>query len=685
MAAELPLRLKQQLGAILEIAPNRDIAMVKEAIENGFYRGGISLLDAQKALLAFNDFKELETGLKTKDTYNPDDFNKFLTGLMENKGALFERAKLAFWNNDLKYLDPTIPDTAQVKPLTGELLSPRPPTPEPMPPLSPAPVYQPKKPTSENEAQNKAPNKPKQETPQQNPDQPVPPRKKAKPQPQQQQMEQQLSQENQPQPTDQLTETNPSPLQARLNKLPQRPIQSKPSISKVSRRVLSAPPPRFTPPTPPIQLPQTVRSAGLNMSSGTQILARKGLTRGLGGLGSIAGNLPSAVTGLLGLGGGSPPGRPGGGIPGFSGNRRGRFPRPDRRRNFTSLIKKASIRGLIVSLFIFGLFAAVVGLFTLPGATGCPGGSITITKQVTNATRTVDFFAIGNGQSINYAITVQGSCGKDFTVEDTLPENVEPVPLSPSVGVIVEGRKLIWKFPNLTEPKTLTFSVIPKEADSWVINEAKLGFSISGGAVSPGGRIIDSQSRTFAQVLTQASGNVDMPPALLKAILKTEAGAVLDYSEEEFIRFSTPGWWEGADASSIKRGYAYNTCDDPTADCGAGNDVRGVAQFELATWKGIAPQLQSEFADGHEPDRRNARDAIFGSAILNKRNAESYAGTSNVEWTEDVIRAMARMYCAGSGAGRNPELARRRACGWNGSMGYDDFVWRDYQIFLGQV
>ena len=312
-------------------------------------------------------------------------------------------------------------------------------------------------------------------------------------------------------------------------------------------------------------------------------------------------------------------------------------------------------------------------------------------------------------QEIEYSIVVNFrlKCGGNLNAEviDTLPADTEYVlgsSKSPTYAIQSQGgtsnmlsfessqqdRTLVWNIKGLpnNRPFEIRFKVKPTKDNVWILNETTTRFTIfraGVGGAGPGGRVIDSQSATFNEVVNEAAQNARMDPALLKAILKVEAGAVLEYSEEEFLRFSTPGWWEGADAASIKRGYAYNTCDDPTAGCGAGNDVRGVAQFELATWKGIVPQLQ--FTDGHEPDRRNARDAIFGSSVLNRRNAESYAGTSNVEWTEDVIRAMARMYCAGPAAGRNPELARHRACGWNGTRGYDDFVWDYYRQYSGQI
>lgn len=463
MAAELPQRLKQQLGAILEIAPNKEVPMVKEAIENGFYRGGLSLLDAQKALIGFSDFKELETGLKTKDTYNPDDFNKVLNGLMNNKGALYERVKLAVWNNDLKYLDPTIPETPAAGTPRGELVPPKPLTAQQPPPVLPSPAQpaaqQEKKaaPLGEHKRPTSVTNR--QKTPDQ----------------EEQQEENQPPQENQ---TRQITQT---PQQERVNPLPQRPPRIEPQISKISRRGSSPSTQSRRNPLPRFSIPAPVRSAGLNMASGSQIAARKGLSKGLGGLGNILGNVPKSLGSFLGSpGGGSPPGGFGRGrIPGLPGRGGGGFFGSGRGGGVRSLAKKGIGRWLIVALIFLILFAAIGGFFGGFGTDkGCPKNSVTLQKEVTGATKASNFYVIENGQKINYTITAQGSCGQDFTIEDTLPSNVDLVAGSVTQGGIVKDRKITWKFPTIVSSKKLAYSVIPNRDNTWVVNEAIVKFNV---------------------------------------------------------------------------------------------------------------------------------------------------------------------------------------------------------------
>lgn len=252
----------------------------------------------------------------------------------------------------------------------------------------------------------------------------------------------------------------------------------------------------------------------------------------------------------------------------------------------------------------------------------------------------------------------------------------------------LEGNTLIWKlgtiFPNRSI--ILNFAVTAPNSDTWLANQATVKYTVS---ATIGNRIIDSQSRSLQETVAQAAQNVGMEPALLKAFLKVEADQSLQYSEEEFLQFSTPGWWEGLVDNAptrdgndplILRGYAYNGCAY-NPKCAAGADVRGITQFEVRTWNGIVPELQQYFPDGYIPDRRVARDAIFGSALHNRQNAEIYVGSSNVVWTEDVIKATGRIYCGGLGAAKTPHI-QDGACTQNG-ISYDDLLWQYYKDFSG--
>lgn len=247
----------------------------------------------------------------------------------------------------------------------------------------------------------------------------------------------------------------------------------------------------------------------------------------------------------------------------------------------------------------------------------------------------------------------------------------------------------VWTINKLMggQSKTLTLIVTPDRENFWLVNTANVESKVEIGS----GQILTGTAGSLDEVINKAATREGMPVAALKAIMKVEAAKTFEYSEDEFKRFSTSGWWNGLQSEAsrladnhpdIVRGYAYNTCAYRN-DCAPGSDVRGVTQFEIRTWNGIIEGLK--FEDNHSPDRRNAADAIFGSAILNRQNAESYLGSKNITWNEDIIRAVARMYCAGPAAGKNPARARVSACGWNGRLGYDDFVWQNFLIFSGQT
>lgn len=532
MAAELPQRLKQQLGAILEIAPNREVPMVKEAIENGFYRGGLSLLDAQKALINFSDFRELETGLKTKDTYNPDDFNKVLNGLMNNKGALYERVKLAVWNNDLKYLDPTAIDRSPRKPITGELT---PPHPESIPPkkeIQPAQQESLNKKPIPGEEKKIPPPSQRQATG--NEETTSTDERTPSSQPLQEQGRNQQSPRSQ-QPTPQ------APLSERKSgKLPKRTIDLGQRISKVNRKV-SAEPRRLNP--LPRRMPYVVRSAGLSAASQGNILARKGLTRALGGLGGLMNNLPGGLGNFLGLGGNGAPFRRGPGrigFPGFLGRKGGRTPELGKSGTLENIAKGSSKKWLLIFLILFLAFVFIYNL--IPGydsgtsetADTC-ARSITALKEVTGLTKDPEgFYISNNGEVINYVITVSSktSCGKDFIIEDVIGENADPVIDSISDGGIIEGKKITWKFPTLVSTKKLTYSVTPNKSDTWVVNEATIRYTGQAGTSGyMGGTIAPAQALELekkAQAVLGGQGRTD-PARSEEAFVKTIIDNVGDF------------------------------------------------------------------------------------------------------------------------------------------------------------
>lgn len=379
----------------------------------------------------------------------------------------------------------------------------------------------------------------------------------------------------------------------------------------------------------------------------------------------------------------------------------------------------------VVSSAIFWWILAVVGLFTFIwwwdqfiGNSECekPTGEMRIVKRLGGVgSLEVDpskiEAAIPNGQKMDFVIeaSYQLACRtrtlSSVVVTDRVPEGTEYIEGSATAGFYqtngepVKGvydsntRTITWSFTNfpMSNPVYIYFSAQPdpNTIDTWVMNEATVRFTESGRTGLGGGTggVIDAQSASLEAVIAQAAQRVGMEPALMKAFIRVEAPQTLKYSEEEFRFFSTPGWWEGLEANAstlpgndptIIRGYAYNTC--AYTSCAPGADVRGVTQFELRTWNGVASQLQ--FADGHTPDRRNATDAIFGSALHNRQNAEIYTGSSNVEWTEDVVKAAGRVYCAGPAAAKNPARVRDSAC-MQGGVTYDDLLWQYYLEYRG--
>ena len=316
--------------------------------------------------------------------------------------------------------------------------------------------------------------------------------------------------------------------------------------------------------------------------------------------------------------------------------------------------------------------------------------------------------AVPNGEKIDFIIeaSYQLACRtrtlSSVIVTDRIPEGTTYIPGSAKSGFYSTAntgpdgvydeatRTLTWTFKDfpMSNPVFIYFSAQPNEKtiDTWVMNEARVTYTEGGRPGVGGAGTISVQSASLQAVIDQAAQRVGMEPALMKAFLRVEAQAVLNYSEEEFKFFSTPGWWEGlvdnaatrdGNDPTIVRGYGYNTC--AYTGCAAGADVRGVAQFEIRTWEGIAKQLS--FDDGHAVDRRIATDAIFGSALLNRENAEYYTGTSDFEWTEEVIRAAGRIYCGGKSAAR--KKLTDGACMAGGKQ-YEDLLWGFYLEYSGK-
>lgn len=448
----------------------------------------------------------------------------------------------------------------------------------------------------------------------------------------------------------------------------------------------AAPPSMPQVPSPGISIPRRVPLSRETEEAGVgarQRVARAPgfFRRGLGGLGR---RIAPGVGGLgnFALSNGSK-------LANFGADSIGRLNRL--RFSTASNLKKATSRRVILILLLaLGGFGLISGLQ--------PGGILNPTGQQNQVkiTKTGDP-VVANGAQISYQITVTyiGSGTADIGVVDPIPENTNYIKDSGSNSPILEppdNPKIIrWQLKGLlpNQPKILSFKVLPTENDAWVINNNYRAIITS--STGSGKGLISVTSGDLVSVFNQATNNAGIPAALLMAIGRTERGGdFYDYSNEEVRKFSRVSWWEGLESEApikednhpdILRGYGFNTCQY-RSDCASGADVRGAMQFELNTWNGIRGDLS--FIDGHEPDRRNLTDIIFGAALLIKNRAQSL-GRTPITWDEQTIRTVGRMYCLPA-AGREPERIKTSACGWYkpGDLTYDDRVWNYYNEFLGK-
>lgn len=362
--------------------------------------------------------------------------------------------------------------------------------------------------------------------------------------------------------------------------------------------------------------------------------------------------------------------------------------------------------GIIIIIIL--LFFFIKSLDTMPRPDEDPTTGVPKIEELVELKKTGPA-EVPNKTPIQYTITLKNKTDfpQAIVVLDPIPQDSEYVTSSPAATR--EGETLVWYYDNLAPKATETISLTlkPTKDDFYLVN--KVGSrrkgspaplfpgGLPGASTSPapapgssGGIFVGSAN--LEEIFVAAAKNAGIPLAFLKAIANTEAGRIFSYSEAEIIRFSTPSWWNGLtdnaarledNHSDIRRGYAYNTCQYARNSAGVllcpANDVRGPMQFEIKTWGGIKGRLS--FPDGHEPDRRNLVDAIFGGALYNKDNAVYFGDTSIDNWSEATVKAVARMYCAGPAAGRDPSRANHGAC-MAGGKRYDDIVWDLYRQYV---
>lgn len=715
MAKPLSPIEKKQLSAFVEIIPNPDVSLVQEALESGYYRG-VSLLDAQKTLLNHEGFNEFKEDFVTSSTYNRERFEQFLNKVKTDPRGLYERIKRAVWNNDLDILDPNKASNVNIRSETGELVPPRPVAVQP-PPSQPPP-QQPTEPTGSSTEPTRH-EQPQEPEPREEVEAKEKERSKKPEQIQQPQEQHQQGSSGKPRPANALPEKRNVPISSKTRKLSQRALENKQGGRSA---------------------PTLLRTPSLSGSRGlfgtlNNYLVLRDLAKlgqwaanklGLNGLGNLIKKIfaPEKWLGQLARGAmnlASSLVRAA--LQGLARAAASLLPRlvfqvalATGRSLLMGAVAGIAAVGLgpiLVALVISSLVIfSIWWIYDQSSECGQPGTMTVLKTAQKNGSPIYDRQTQGfeAGEEIEFVITTiyKVKCAAetvDLQVRDIIPTNSKYVEGSDTSKVsrlggfyysqadgpkaTVAGSTLVWEVKGLpaNEQSVFSFKVMPTQNDVWIANEATVNYTARRAGTASGSRIIDSSSRSFEETAIQAAQIAGMEPALLKAFLKVEAGQVLGYSEEEFNFFSTPGWWLGLVSEAptreendplVKRGYAYNTC--AYVRCAPGADVRGVAQFEIKTWNGIVPKLK--FEDRHEPDRRIARDAIYGSAILNQQNAETYVGSPNIVWTEDVIKATGRMYCGGVSAAKLSRITDP-ACVQNG-ISYDDLLWQYYLEFSGR-
>lgn len=314
-----------------------------------------------------------------------------------------------------------------------------------------------------------------------------------------------------------------------------------------------------------------------------------------------------------------------------------------------------------------------INLPNIPSLNSGGTSQVTIIKSQVNCKEENGYCVANNGDQIEYSLAVvyTGAGAANVQVHDTLPDKTECVSASDTT-CDSSTKTVSWELKDLpaNQPKTLSLIIRPTSPDIWVVNKATA--NVDGG----GGGIVDAASGSIADLFNKAAQYAQIPVAFLKAIANNESG-VLSYTDNEVAFFSQPNWWSSSDITDaqLRRGYAYNTCSDPSLGC-QNSTVEGPMQFLVSTFNSLAGQLK--FTDQHTPDPRILVDAVYASALYNKQHAVSLGVTSSDNWTEDTVRKVARMYCSGS---PDPASVLNAACGYQGGLTYDDRVWEAYKQY----
>jgi hypothetical protein len=232
------------------------------------------------------------------------------------------------------------------------------------------------------------------------------------------------------------------------------------------------------------------------------------------------------------------------------------------------------------------------------------------------------------------------------------------------------------------------------------------------GPITPGGgggggpivpQPVEPASGDLMTDIEQAASAACVPTGLVAAVMQTESGAY-GWSDSEYQRFSTPGWWLDADDGSgnsincyqshygpenspqdneCRAGYCYDTCTTTGAcgkkyACNANNqcnqvipslpcatdgqcsehDVMGATQFERKTFysnptnPGQSQNCWARDGSGNNcystaGNRCNAFDIVRATA--NKLAADGGANCTQPVWDLGQICVAARKYCGSCG------------------------------------
>lgn len=533
MAVKLEEALKKQLSAVVEIAPNPDVPMVKEAVANGFYRRQ-SLLNVQSSLLRyFPNLAEFPRKLTITGVYNPEVFQTLLERVSEQ--GYYDMIKRAVWNDDLSIIDPTARDTSLKKPLTGELTPPRreppPPSSEPLPlprniqraetttPQSTARTPRRAQQTEETQAEETPQTTQPSQQAQQPQSQTPPPENQPGPRPEQPEENQDQNNQAQPQQQQQQGPQQQQGLRDRFRR--KKPKRILPGESQKTAA---------TAPKNPFGWRDALRR-GQNLAN------RLGYNR----LGNVLGRLaqPEKLLGNLARGGlraganGLTQGtqalaRVGGQA--AAGVGRGIA------SGVAALVGAIGLTGLIIIgiiLLISALFIFLWWYDNLIGNSDCDKSTGTMSVEKRLGGRSLGGDAVNNGDKIEFVIIVKYDLAcrtrtlKQVEVTDSIPAGLEYVKDSARSGFYnttqpgAQGvyndssRTLTWTFEDfpMSNPVYIFFTVEPTQKtdgswsvqDTWVINEASVRYTGSGGSLiggsaggnttGPGGTPVDYKAQ----------------------------------------------------------------------------------------------------------------------------------------------------------------------------------------------